>query len=197
MLCLHQPLPSLPTLYPHLIQTNSSRLGHKLYLQLSEQNIFRKYKNNREKFSFFNWRQKTVWNVKKQDFKIDYKHMLDEEMSWIRLSEVSTFRMSSFTNLIETTVENSSDYLQQFSEQTQPARLAQRLFELLERLVEWSSLQTTKTFRKFNIKISRCCSISRPLLYTLSFCSIYIQQYKERDRVWPLFRTWLPYLISR
>merc|ERR1711868_189519 len=30
------------------------------------------------------------------------------------------------------TVENSSDYLQQFSEQTQPARLAQRLFELLE-----------------------------------------------------------------
>merc|ERR1712227_606909 len=52
--------------------------------------------------------------------------------SLIRLSEVSTFRMSSFTNLIETTVENSSDYLQQFSEQTQPARLAQRLFELLE-----------------------------------------------------------------
>ena len=114
--------------------------------------------------------------------------MLDEEMSWIRLSEVSTFRMSSFTNLIETTVENSSDYLQQFSEQTQPARLAQRLFELLERLVEWSSLQTTKTFRKFNIKISRCCSISRPLLYTLSFCSIYIQQYK--------FQIYIQMLIS-
>ena len=50
--------------------------------------------------------------------------------------------MSNFTNLSETTVENSADYLQQFSEQTQPDRLAQRLFDLLERLVDWSSLKT-------------------------------------------------------
>merc|ERR1711902_91321 len=54
--------------------------------------------------------------------------------SLIRLSEVSTLRMSNFTNLSETTVENSSDYLQQFSEQTQPDGLAQRLFDLLESL---------------------------------------------------------------
>ena len=72
--------------------------------------------------------------------------MLDVEISLIRLCEVSTLRMSNFTNLSETTVENSADYLQQFSEQTQPDRLAQRLFDLLERFVDWSSLQTRKTF---------------------------------------------------
>ena len=72
--------------------------------------------------------------------------MLDVEISLIRLCEVSTLRMSNFKNLSETTVENSADYLQQFSEQTQPDRLAQRLFDLLERFVDWSSLQTRKTF---------------------------------------------------
>ena len=64
--------------------------------------------------------------------------------------ESPPLKMANFRNLEEATFDNSKDYIADFSEAVQPEKLVARMFDLLKRLYNETSItETLKMFLKF------------------------------------------------